>query len=93
MISNQHLLHSTPGRFDVLPTCLPGKFMTEAGISWKQYDLSDSEADDLQVFKEQARSWQVLQTFVSERERERESNKCYPSSNRCLTRRNKKLLI
>ena len=72
MISNQHLLHSTPGRFDVLPTCLPGKFMTEAGISWKQYDLSDSEADDLQVFKEQARSWQVLQTFVSERERERE---------------------
>ena len=71
MISNQHLLHSTPGRFDVLPTCLPGKFMTEAGISWKQYDLSDSEADDLQVFKEQARSWQVLQTFVSERERER----------------------
>eukprot|EP00913_Durusdinium_trenchii_P002718 g2515.t2 len=39
---------------------LNSKFMTEAGISWKQYDLSDSEADDLQVFKEQERRRKAL---------------------------------
>ena len=32
-----------------------GKNMTEAGVAWQQYDLSDSEADDVDVARSQDR--------------------------------------